>query len=79
VCAGGPEPQKGMHDADTWLDHKTILNLGWKCGQANGSEMQGLFGCTVGHCPLSMLIGLDGLGPILGTIGCALRGENNLS
>jgi hypothetical protein len=48
VCARGPEPHKGMHDADAWLDQKDILNLGWKCGKTNGSEAQGLFICTVG-------------------------------
>jgi hypothetical protein len=66
VCARGPEPHKGMHDADAWLNHKPILNLDWKCGNTNGSEEQRLFACTVGPCSLSML---DGLGPIPGTIG----------
>jgi hypothetical protein len=27
VCARGPKPHKGMHDADAWLDHKAIPNL----------------------------------------------------
>jgi hypothetical protein len=79
VCAGGLEPHKGMHNADTRLEHKAFLNLGCKCGKTNGSEAQGLFACTVGPCPLSMQTVLDGLGPIPGTIGCALRGEYNLS
>jgi hypothetical protein len=79
VCTGRPQPHKGMHDADARLYHKAILNLGWTCGKTNGSEVQGLFACTVGPCPLSMHIVLDGLTLVPGTIGCALRGENNLS
>jgi hypothetical protein len=30
VCARRPEPDKGMRDADVWLDHKAILNMGKK-------------------------------------------------
>jgi hypothetical protein len=78
VCTRRPEPHKGIHDAEAQLDHEAILNFGWKCGKTNGFEAQGLFACTVGPCPLSMQIVLDGLGPIPGTIGCALKGENNL-
>jgi hypothetical protein len=26
VCARGPEPDKGMHDAEARLDHKAIPN-----------------------------------------------------
>jgi hypothetical protein len=79
VCARGPGPHQGMHNADTRLDHKAILKLGWKCGKTTGSEAQSLFACTIGSCPLSMQIVLDGMGPIPGNIGCALRGEYNLS
>jgi hypothetical protein len=79
VCAGRPERHKGMHDTDARLDHKAILNLCWKCSKTYGYEAQGLFACTVRSCPLSMQIVLDGVGPIPETIGCALRGENNLS
>jgi hypothetical protein len=68
-----------MHNTDARLDHKAIQNLGWKCGKTNGSEAQGLLASTNGPFPLSMQIVFDGKGPIPGTIGCALRGENNLS
>jgi hypothetical protein len=78
-CARRLDPHKGMHDADARMDHKAILNLCWKCSKTNGFEAQGLFASTVGSCPLSMQIILHGLGPIPETIGCSLRGENNLS
>jgi hypothetical protein len=66
-CAGGPEPDTGMHDADVRLDHKAIPNLGWKCGKANRYVSRGLFACTVGPCPLSMQIVSDSLGPFAGS------------
>jgi hypothetical protein len=51
VCARGPEPHKGMHDADASLDQKAILNMVGNVAKQMGSRRKVCL-----HAPLGLAL-----------------------